>query len=108
MGNNSDVNLRSHLANVHGRNDLLTAGQLKHRSKNDNIQITDQEEKKIVDEAVLKCIYEDSRPYNDFCKPGMTRLLKVLKPNYKPMSKQTVRKRHKIKYYLIKKNQIKK
>jgi hypothetical protein len=101
MGNNSDINLRSHLAFAHGRKDLLTKGQIKKRSKNAKNQITHREEKEQIDEAVLKCIYEDSRPFNDFCKPGMRQLFKVLKPNYKPMSKQTVRKRHKIKYFFI-------
>ena len=92
MGNNSDINLRSHLAFAHGRKDLLTKGQIKKRSKNAKNQITHREEKEQIDEAVLKCIYEDSRPFNDFCKPGMRQLFKVLKPNYKPMSKKTVRK----------------
>jgi hypothetical protein len=100
MGNNSDINLRSHLAFNHDRKDLLTKGQKKVNKLLKNKDIDDRinpGEKKLVDEAVLECIYEDSRPFNDFNKPGMRKLFNVLKPGYKPMSKQTVRKRHRIK-----------
>ena len=95
MGNNSDINLRSHLHYMHGRSDVLTDGQ---KVKNDKIKIDEAsipEEKKLIDEAVLECIYEDSRPFGDFIKPGMRKLLKFIKPDYKPMSTQTFGKRNK-------------
>jgi len=98
MGNNSDINLRSHLAFIHERIDLLTEGQ-KASSKfgKDKNEKLNPEEKSKIDEAVLECIYIDSRSFNDFIKPGMRKLFKILKPGYKPMSKQTVRNRHKMK-----------
>ena len=95
MGNNSDINLRSHLAFIHERIDLLTEGQ-KASSKfgKDKNEKLNPEEKSKIDEAVLECIYIDSRSFNDFIKPGMRKLFKILKPSYKPMTKQTVRNRH--------------
>ena len=97
MGNNSDINLRSHLAFNRDRKDLLTKGQKENRlgKDKDNNVTMNSSEKKLIDDAVLECIFDDSRPFSDFCKPGMRKLFKVLKPGYKPMSKQTVRKRHK-------------
>ena len=94
LGNNSDLNLRSHLAFIHGRTDLLTDGQKNRNNRNETFNLNDKKE---IDAAVLSCIQEDSRPFNDFCKPGMRRLFQFIKPGYKPMSKQTIRKRLKSK-----------
>jgi hypothetical protein len=59
--------------------------------------ICSPEEKKAIDDAVIGCICEDSRPFNDFTKPGMRKVFKLLKPGYKPMARNTINKRIKIK-----------
>ena len=98
MNCNSDINLRSHLAYIHGRHDVLTDGQKKRNGKNDlTNQTCSPVEKKTIDEAVIECIYNDSRPFNDFTKPGMRGLFKILKPQYKTLTRNKIKKRMKIK-----------
>ena len=90
MNNNSDINLRSHLGLMHGYTDVLTEGQKRKRNLIDSS--CSKEEKSKIDDAIVKCICEDSRPFSDFSKPGMRELLKILKPGYKPISRNSIKK----------------
>ena len=98
MGNNSDVNLRSHLAYKHGKSEFLTESQ--RRRIVDKIESTpcNAEDKRVLDDAILECIHTDSRPINDFLKPGIRKLLELIKPGYKPMCCKTINKKSKVKY----------
>ena len=66
MGNNSDINLRSHLAFNHDRKDLLTKGQKVNKlGKNKDIDgRINPGEKKLVDEAEKRSkIWTFFRPF---------------------------------------------
>ena len=56
-----------------------------------------------IDEAVINCIIQDGRPFNDFHKPGMQHLLNILAPLYKPPHRKIIAKRLRKKYYQCKK-----
>ena len=53
-----------------------------------------------IDQAIIDCVIEDGRPFGDFSKPGMLKLLAVVVPGYKPQARQTINrqlsKRYKI------------
>ena len=55
--------------------------------------------KSAVDNAIIDCIIEDGRPFNDFRKAGMRRVLDVLAPGYKAPHRKTVAKQMRIRYY---------
>ena len=39
-----------------------------------------------IDQAIIDCVIEDGRPFGDFSKPGMLKLLAVVAPGYKPQA----------------------
>ena len=45
--------------------------------------------RKQLDEAIVKCIVQDSRSFNDFNKPGMLELLRIVAPGYVPRGRRT-------------------
>ncbi|CAF0754591.1 unnamed protein product [Brachionus calyciflorus] len=61
----------------------------KHRFKN----------KQEIDKALIECVILDSRPFGDFSKPGIKKLLNVLIPGYSPPNRKTISKKLSI-YYL--------
>ena len=60
---------------------------------NDQEVECDPEKRKIINEAILDCILIDSRPFSDFSKPGMIKLIDVIIPGYKPPSRTTIYRR---------------
>ena len=78
--NNYETNLRKHLGNVHKIPNIMFASQQKNKT---DIKTIDNVP---IDEAILNDIINDDRPFNDFNKPGIK---KLLNKNY------TVRKRQK-------------
>ena len=102
MSSNSDSNLRTHLAYVHGKTEYLTPGQLNRYNGNEPFNKTNipRIEKQELDEKIVDSIIEDSRTFNDFAKKGMKKLFAFLKPGYKTPSKKFIRKMIKKKYLL--------
>ena len=45
-------------------------------------------EKRKIDAALIDCIIKDSRSFNE--KAGMTKFLRVLRPNYVPCCRKTI------------------
>ena len=89
LSGRSDANMRSHLSNVHKMPDILLPSQTQRKEgiKIDKICIG-REEKGKIDNQIIDFVIKDSRTFNDFHKPGMRKLLHLLKPGYKPCSKE--------------------
>ena len=47
----------------------------------------------MLDEAVVDCIIEDSRPFGDFSKPGMKKFLNKAIPGYSAPSRFTIKRK---------------
>ena len=45
--------------------------------------------RKQLDEAIVKCIVQDSRSFNDFNRAGMKELLQIAVPGYVPRGRRT-------------------
>lgn len=65
------------------------------------------EKSKLLNEAILECIIEDSRPFGDFRKPGMRKFLEKFFPGFVPHHRLTNSKKLKILFKKYKK-QLKK
>lgn len=98
MSGSSKSNLRKHLWHGHGLKEYLTESQQKRLLKDQEVKTLDSKLKKALDKALIECIIRDSRPFNDFRKPGMLKFLKKAVPGYKPPHRTTVAKRNKIEY----------
>ncbi|CAF3102323.1 unnamed protein product [Rotaria sp. Silwood2] len=85
IGSNS--NIKRHLIQVHGLNHL--------KSKSDPSvvpkRLFDPFRKVTLDEAAIKCIVVDSRPFGDFRKKGMLHFLSTALPGYVGPHANTVR-----------------
>jgi hypothetical protein len=71
----SDANIRSHLGKVHKLINYMYESQ---RTPSIDVAKNDQIDKKTakrLNEAILECIIEDSRPFGDFHKSGMRKFL---------------------------------
>ena len=89
----SDANLRTHLANHHGMNQVLLPSQQKRKkNKTEYRETMPIEEKRKIDDELIECIIKDSRSFNDFEKPGMRKFLNVVLPNYVPCCRKTITK----------------
>jgi len=55
--------------------------------------------KQEIDKALIECVILDSRPFGDFSKPGIKKLLNVLIPGHSPPNRKTISKKLSI-YYL--------
>lgn len=87
----STTNLRRHMGFVHNRTEFMYASQQKnYRPKDSKIP---PDFKKKLDEKHLEAIILDSRPFNDFSRPGMRSFLSEALPGYKPLHRTTIRKR---------------
>ena len=60
--------------------------------------------KKEIDTAIANCVIEDARPFGDFKKSGMLKLLNLLVPGYNPQKRETVTKRLSKRYKRFRKN----
>ena len=100
--NTGDGNLRKHLWHVHHDPDYLYPSQYKRLVKN-SVQSITPARKKELDEAIVNCIIQDSRTFNDFSKPGMREFLNKVVPNYTPPHRTTISKKLKTKYSEYKK-----
>ena len=72
----SDTNIRSHLGKVHNLIEYMYESQ--RTSSINRMPLNDQIDKKTakrINEAILECIIEDSRPFGDFHKIGMRKFL---------------------------------
>ncbi|MBY0580649.1 MAG: hypothetical protein K2P53_03070 [Rickettsiales bacterium] len=92
-------NLRKHIFHVHKKPEYLYDSQKKMFAQD---QLVETQNKDEIDEAVINCIVQDGRPFNDFHKPGMQLLLNVLAPLYKPPHRKTIANRLRKKYYQYK------
>ena len=89
----SDANLRTHLANHHGMNQVLLPSQQKRKeNKTEYRETMPIEEKRKIDDELIECIIKDSHSFNDFEKPGMRKFLNVVLPNYVPCCRKTITK----------------
>ena len=86
----SDANLRLHLANKHGNEDVLYESQ-RNRKFHDQSSLSIQDKKRFHNAAV-NCILTDSRSFSDLSKLGMKAFLNEIKPGYKPPSRHLIRK----------------
>lgn len=85
VGTNS--NIRRHLANAHG---LV---QLKAKSHPSRSGVTfDPFRKKKFDEAAIRCIVRDGRPFGEFRREGMAAFLEVVTPGYFGPHERTVQR----------------
>ncbi|CAF1116963.1 unnamed protein product, partial [Brachionus calyciflorus] len=90
----SDANLRKPLGSNKHQMEVLYKSQIKKVDlSNDQEVECDPEKRKIINEAILDCILIDSRPFSDFSKPGMMKLIDVIIPGYKPPSRTTISRR---------------
>jgi hypothetical protein len=92
-----DANLRKHLWHRHKNSDYLYPSQFKKLVKKQDQPITPARKKEL-DDAIINCIIQDSRTFNDFSKPGMKEFLNKVLPNYKPPHRTTIAKKMKTKY----------
>ena len=59
--------------------DYMYASQRPPTIENKSLTKVDKETSKKLNEALLECIIEDSRPFGDFRKKGMLEFLKLVK-----------------------------
>lgn len=78
--------VRKHLGNVHHMREYLYESQ-----KGEPAHI--QKHKKMLDDAAIKAIILDSRPFGDFRKPGMQLFLERALPGYRGPHRTTVSRR---------------
>jgi hypothetical protein len=76
--------------------------QKKVKTLTNNEPVSKDEAKKI-NEAILECIIEDSRPFGDFRKPGMQKFLKKFWPNFVPWHQKTITNKLRSRYIKYKK-----
>jgi len=55
-----------------------------------------------LDEAVVDCIIEDSRPFGDFSKPGLKKFINNAIPGYSAPSRFTIKRKINEKYKIQK------
>ena len=67
--NKKDDGLRKHLGGVHRMTEYYYPSQAYPKSKKNEKKLT-ADRKKELDEAHLNAIYDDSRAFNDFNRPG--------------------------------------
>ncbi|CAF4399010.1 unnamed protein product, partial [Didymodactylos carnosus] len=94
------ANIRRHLANSHGLSHLRYKSQLQKSTLISNAK------KKSLDDAAIKCIVRDSRPFNEFRRPGMKIVLEQATPGYRGPHSKTVRRRL-VPLYLQKQHDLK-
>jgi hypothetical protein len=82
---NSDANLRKHIAVTHKMREYGYDSQLK---SVDNPTPIDKTHRKALDKDILHAIIVDSRPFGDFNKPGISKVLKELANGYKPRNRR--------------------
>ena len=90
--NNYETNLRKHLGNVHKIPNIMFASQQKNVNEKKPIDSAP------IDEAILNAIIIDGRPFNDFNKPGIKKVLSIAFPDYKPKSRRTITRKIEKKY----------
>ncbi|CAM4794435.1 unnamed protein product [Rotaria magnacalcarata] len=93
----SDSNLRSHLGRIHKLTDFLYPSQRPQEKLPKPVNLT-QQRKKILDEAAIQAIIDDSHSFNIFRKSGMQKFLSLAVPNYRGPNRRTVVKRLKSMY----------
>ncbi|CAF1265007.1 unnamed protein product, partial [Didymodactylos carnosus] len=86
-GTGTTANICKHLANSHGITRLL------YKSQKTSASVIPNETKKLFDDAAIRCIVKDSRPFNDFRRPGMQLFMKEGIPGYRGPHSRTVRRR---------------
>ena len=72
---------------THNLNQYLYESQKTETTKQPEISPSRKNE---IDVAIIECILEDARPFGDFSKPGMLKLLNVIVPGYKPQLRHTI------------------
>ena len=95
---NSDSNVRTHIGRVHFKTEYMYPSQLKRKEKNQDNQKSlsnklDPKSSKELNEAIIECIVEDSRPFGDFRKSGMRKLFEKILPGFVPWHRFTVAKK---------------
>ena len=76
--------------------------------KIENFEIPlDKEKNKEIHKAMLEAIIKDSRPFNDFCKEGMSGLLEKVVKGFKPRDRKTNSRHFKKEYKNHQRNLIK-
>jgi len=93
----SDTNLRSHLGKIHKKEEYLYPSQRKAQDPKTNEPVSKETAQKL-NEAILECIIEDSRPFGDFRKPGMRNFLKEFWPGFVPWHQKTISNKLRKKY----------
>lgn len=113
MINGIDSGLRKHLGSVHDMERYLYKSQQNQKKQQESPDppeddttaenttcrlVFTREIKKELDDAVLNCIIEDGRSFNDFRKPGMKKFLKLAIPGYKAPHRVTIARRVRTSY----------
>ena len=100
-GLQTNSNIRRHLANIHGKTQLISKSQ---RSST-TIPVATKKKKQL-DEAGIRSIIMDARAFGDYRRPGMQAFLKVAVPgNYGPSSRTVQRNLSKL--YVQKQHELK-
>lgn len=100
-GLHTNSNIRRHLANVHGKNELISKS---HRSS--SVPNIAPKKKRQLDEAAIRSIIMDARPFGDYRRAGMQSFLQVAVPGYYGPSSRTV-KRNLAMLYVKKRQKVK-
>ena len=100
-GLHTNSNIRRHLANVHGKKELISKS---HRSS--SVPSVSPKKKRQLDEAAIRSIIMDARPFGDYRRAGMQSFLQVAVPGYYGPSSRTV-KRSLAKLYVKKRKEVK-
>ena len=82
---NSDANLRKHIAVTHKMKEFGYDSQLKPEAHPSPFE---KSERKALDKEILDAYIVDSRPFGDFRKPGISKVLKRLANGYKPRERR--------------------
>jgi hypothetical protein len=100
-GLHTNSNIRRHLANVHGKKELISKS-----NRSSSVPSVAPKKKRQLDEAAIRSIIMDARPFGDYRRADMQSFLQVAVPGYYGPSSRTV-KRNLARLYAKKRQEVK-